>query len=121
MPEEKKSAPQTPVVNTLETSLIKWLDEQRFLQAGITIIDLAIYCGTNRSYISEHINSTQGKNFRQWINELRINYAKRLLNQNPQIELWQITEQTGYTDSKYFSTLFKKLTGKTPSEYREKS
>ena len=117
-PEEGKNALQASVVNTIETNLNKWLAEKQFLQAGVTIDDLAILCHTNRSYLSEYINSEKEKTFRHWINELRIDYAKHLLAQNPKLELWQIAEQTGYTDSKYFSTQFKKITGKTPSEYR---
>jgi AraC-like DNA-binding protein len=121
LPQEDKNTLQPLIAKSITNSLQTWIDEKRFLQAGITIDDLALHCGTNRSYISAHINSAKGKTFRQWMNELRIDHAIRLFDENPHIELFEIARLSGYADSKYFSTCFKKTTGQTPSEYRGKA
>ena len=118
--EEEESAPQPLIAKSFENNLKIWLDKKQFLYADVTINDLALQIGTNRSYLSEYINTAKGKTFRQWINELRIDHAKHLLDKNPELELYKIAEQTGYPDNKYFSTCFKKITGKTPTEYRGK-
>ncbi len=117
---ETSNTQQTLTGKNIERNLERWIEEKRFLQSGIVIDELANQIGTNRSYLSEYINSTREKIFRQWINELRIDYAKSLLDENPELELWRIAEQTGYADKSYFSKCFKKITGKTPTEYREK-
>ena len=118
-PDEDKNRLPSAIVESIENKLKVWLNEKRFLQPGVTIDDLSLQIGTNRNYLSMYINSTKGKTFRQWINELRIDYAKQLFDQNPELELWQIAEQTGYTDNSYFSKCFKKITQTTPSKYRK--
>jgi len=109
---------ENTINNTIENKLNRWINDKDFLQSGVTISDVAHQLGTNRQYLSEHINSTKDKTFRQWINELRIEYAKNLIDDNQEINLFHIAEQAGYTDSKYFSTCFKKMTGMTPTEYK---
>ncbi len=108
------------VSTKINTQLFQtWIDNKKFTQAGITVKDVADTILTNRTYLSAHINQNEQKTFSVWINTLRINEAKRLMNENPQLELWQIAEQVGYTDGKYFSTMFKKIEGITPTEWRD--
>ena len=102
-----------------ETNLKVWLDEKQFLQPGITIEDVALRIGTNRRYLSEHINATIGKTFRQWINELRIAEAKNLMLQNPDMTLNAISSQVGYTDKSHFIRQFTKLTGISSKDYKQ--
>ena len=62
-------------------------------------------------------NGTTGKNFSDYLKEIRIENAKNmLLNTEQQVE--DISFAVGYSDIKYFSRLFKKLTGVTPTEFR---
>ena len=51
---------------------------------------------------------------------MRIERAKELLR-NPRFKLYHISKQVGYEDANYFAKIFKKQTGVTPSEYREKN
>jgi len=106
-----------PLINT--QLLQTWIDEKKFTQTSITIKDVVEALSTNRTYLSTYINQNEQKTFHEWINTLRIKEAKRLIAGNPELKLWQIAERVGYTDGKYFSVLFKKETGKTPSEYKE--
>ena len=55
--------------------------------------------------------------FTQYLNALRIGKAKELLEATD-MRSSQISQEVGYNDSHYFSYLFKKTTGATPSEYR---
>ena len=84
----------------------------------ITLQDIARECRCSSSYISHMFNKHMGYNVKTFINMLRVNKAKDLL-MNPGIRITDIAMECGYTDSNYFSTIFRKITGKTPSEYRE--
>ena len=60
-------------------SLSRWIENKGFLQAELTIEDLARQLGTNRTYLSTFINSHYGVPFRQWIASLRIAESKKML------------------------------------------
>lgn len=56
-------------------------------------------------------------NFSTYLNEFRIEKAKDLIK-NPRINVKDIGLACGYTDSNYFTRVFKRVTGQTPTEYR---
>ena len=58
-----------------------------------------------------------GQNFMEYVIEIRILNARNLLVQTNQ-DVAEIAAKVGYTDLKYFSRIFKKMTNLTPSEYR---
>jgi len=61
-----------------------------------------------------------GESFRDYVNSLRINCAKELLR-TTNMKCAEVAYQSGYNDSHYFSTFFKKKTGFTPQQFRERS
>jgi two-component system response regulator YesN len=71
----------------------------------------------NPSYISQLFKKEVGETFTAYIAKLRINYACELLDKD-QSSVHEIAEKIGYQDYFYFTRLFKKVTGKTPSQYR---
>lgn len=58
--------------------------------------------------------------FTQYLNGLRIGKARELL-ETTELRSFQIAEAVGYNDAHYFSYMFKKQTGVTPSEYRKEN
>jgi YesN/AraC family two-component response regulator len=62
-----------------------------------------------------------GENFTSWVNKYRITQAKKLIKENSEMKFYQIAEAVGFNDYKYFSTIFKKCTEITPSEYKSKA
>jgi two-component system response regulator YesN len=58
------------------------------------------------------------KNFVEYINEVRIEKAKELLR-DVRYKTYEIADRVGIQDARYFSRLFKKHTGMTPTEYRD--
>ena len=58
------------------------------------------------------------KNFSDYLTECRIRKAKELLK-HTEMRIYEIANAVGYNDPYYFSSCFKKITNKTPSEYRE--
>ena len=55
------------------------------------------------------------------LTNLRMEEAKRLIDENSDLSFAAIAEMTGYPDPHYFSRIFKNMTGDSPSEYKEKS
>lgn len=56
-------------------------------------------------------------NFSAYLNEFRVNRAQQLIL-DPRLSLKDVGAAVGYSDANYFTRVFKRLTGKTPSEYR---
>lgn len=74
--------------------------------------------GFNPAYFSSLFKKETGKNFMEYIMELRIKNAKQLLAATD-YSLVEVAEEVGYSEIKYFSKIFKRITGLTPSEYRK--
>ena len=75
--------------------------------------DIFYYTEKHLSYL---FSKRLGVKFTQYINDLRINYAKRLIK-NGDTNVGEIAAKCGYRDKFYFSKIFKKYTGDTPTEY----
>ncbi|KAF6560167.1 response regulator [Paenibacillus sp. EKM202P] len=91
---------------------------QNDLDQAFTASSLSQQLNISRSYFSQCFKDLMGKTFNEYSRFIRIEKSKEyLLNTNNQI-FW-IAERVGYTDEKYFSRIFRELTGLLPSEYRQ--
>jgi two-component system response regulator YesN len=64
-----------------------------------------------------HIFKTEvGKTFNECLIDYRIERAKELLKDS-RYKIYEVSGKVGYKDVKYFSQIFKKITGMSPSEY----
>lgn len=96
------------------------LDEKGYTNANLSLDKLAKKLGTNRTYLSEAINSHYRMNFNQWINEIRIDASRRLLisNEHQHFSIEGIAQMVGFGSISTFNTSFKRITGLTPSYFR---
>ncbi len=69
------------------------------------------------SYFSKYFKSKVGENFIEYLNHVRINHAKRLLNETD-ITIKEIANLVGYSSTTNFNIVFKKYEGIPPSKYR---
>lgn len=92
--------------------------EKPFLQPNFSLPDLAQKLNVSVHALSQVINDGLRKSFFEMIAEYRIEEAKILLKDQLNIKVEEIAEQVGYNSKSSFNTAFKKITGKTPSEYR---
>ena len=78
---------------------------------------------TNRTYISKLINEEFEMNFNQFVNNFRINEAKKLLEEdNGKVSSMElIAEKSGFGSFNSFTRVFKNITGTTPGNFRNKS
>lgn len=102
------------IMNCMTKAVVIIQDE---MDRQLTAAELAQRLNLSRSYFSQCFKDITGKTFNEYSRFIRIEKAKEyLLNTNNTI-LW-IAEQTGYSDEKYFSRVFRELSGMLPSEYR---
>ena len=87
---------------------------------NLSLVVLAKRMNTNSKYLSEIINKHKGKNFNNYLNELRVNYIVDKLTQNPeylQYKTSYLAEEAGFASRTTFTTIFKNVTGKSPSQF----
>lgn len=100
-------------------SRITALMEQKelFRRNGLTKEDVARAVGSNSRYVSDCINDVAGCSFIDFVNGYRIRYAQRLLYENPDMRLSEISEESGFSSEVTFYRNFKSRTGQTPGEW----
>lgn len=78
--------------------------------------------GSNRTHVSNYINTIYHCSFSDYVNQLRIEHAKTLLmSAGTDNKLTTIAEASGYSSESAFYRNFQKETGMTPSEFRNTS
>jgi len=80
--------------------------------------EVAGYINISKYYFSNLFKKVKGINFSAYLNQVRIEQARKLLT-HPGITISEVCEQTGFNDQQYFSKTFKKYTGITITEYRK--
>ena len=93
-------------------------EQQLFLQADLSLQRLADAIGVSTHYLSQTLNEQLGKNFFDYVNYLRIEYAKPLITANLQTVL-DIALEAGFNARSSFYKVFKREVGMTPSDYRK--
>ena len=90
-----------------------------FFDPDMNLKTVAETVALSPSHFSTIFSQSLGKTFIEYLTDQRINYAKNLLVTTDS-KLTSITLEIGYSDSNYFSYLFKKKEGMSPSEYRKR-
>lgn len=85
----------------------------------LSLQDLSERFSLSPDYISRIFKKETGSTVTEFIAVSRIEYAKELIRSYPTKPLHAIASMTGFSDVKYFSRVFKRVTGKTPTTYRQ--
>ncbi|HCM33229.1 MULTISPECIES: helix-turn-helix domain-containing protein [Chryseobacterium] len=94
--------------------------QKPYLDSELNLIKLAEMLSVSTHHLSYVINTGFGKNFFQYINEFRVEYAKKLLKEtDSKLSILGIAYESGFNSKTSFNTTFKKLTGQTPSEFKK--
>lgn len=110
------------ISNNIVSNIIEKINffeqEKMYLKHSITLIDMAKAINTNSTYLSKVINNVKQKNFANYINDLRVEYAIEQLNSNEKYRRYSIlaiAQEVGFNNYKSFSRAFVKNTGKKVS------
>jgi AraC-like DNA-binding protein len=83
----------------------------------IRLEDIAAELGYNRSYLSRAFKAESGCNLSEYINKAKVHEAQHLLK-STQYPISEISAALGFSSQNHFQTVFKQITGNTPSRYR---
>lgn len=97
--------------------------DQNYLLLNLKLNDLAKQFETNSSYLSKTINHYKGKNFSQYLNDLRIDFAIKKLKEDKKFRRYTIkaiSEEVGFSNSESFAKAFYNKTELQPSYFIKK-
>lgn len=115
-------------VNKIDDKVVKEIQDQInilfetrkiYTNPDLTLSILAKELNIRPQLLSQFINDNLNKSFAQFINEYRIDEAKRLLKESTQFKIDAVGFESGFNSSSTFYSAFKKITGTTPSSYQK--
>lgn len=93
--------------------------KNNYRQNNLDLSSIAAHINLTPAYLCQVFKKKTGKTINEYLTDYRIEKSKELL-QNTNSKLYEIATEVGYKDTKYFIRTFRKKTGITPSEFREK-
>lgn len=102
------------IIEKIITNLNDFETNKRFLEKGIQIGKLSKEFNTNSRYLSKVINTLKEKDFRNYINDLRIDYAIKKIQNDSTFRKYTITaiaDEVGFSNQESYSKAFYKRTG----------
>ena len=96
-----------------------WIKTDGYIQQGLTIKELSEILYTNRTYLSAYIKTTYKMTFREWITSLRLEYAKNILKEHPEINIQKLAESSGFLSRSNFIKSFTEKEGCTPGKWKK--
>jgi two-component system response regulator YesN len=109
-------------VNFPQTGMIDQAKEyidRHYMDSGLSLGEVAAYINHSPSHFSTLFSQVTSQTFKEYTTNIRVKKAKELLRSTAQTSS-EIAYQVGYIDPHYFSSVFKKKTGFSPKEYRNK-
>lgn len=99
-------------------ALEEWMkSEKPYLNADFRLQDLREILPMNRTYLSHFLRTEFGCNFYQYVTQYRVEEAKRLLRENPEMKMQDISDQCGFSSLTMFGRVFARETGISPSDW----
>ncbi|MDR0382220.1 MAG: response regulator [Oscillospiraceae bacterium] len=116
----RASEPKKPVVpavmNRFISNALDYMNDHYPDELTLTIV--AEHIGITPNYLSTLFKRTVGCGFTDCLNQIRVERACDYFVDN-KIKTYEVAYKVGYRDEKYFSIIFKKIKGMSPSEYRK--
>ena len=96
--------------------IVKYVDNKYY--KDLKLEDLAEIFNYNSSYLGKLFKDTTGKNFNTYLDNVRIEQAKKLLVED-KLKVYEVCEKVGYKNIDYFYYKFKKYVGISPLNYKK--
>ncbi len=115
-----KKIPDTAEKMLLQDLELLMRDQKLYKNPNLKLADLAAELKVLPHYLSQFLNDNLGKSFSLFINEYRISEAKIMIRTEKNFTLEAIGYESGFNSKSTFFSTFKKITGLTPANYRER-
>ncbi|MCR5278942.1 MAG: response regulator [Lachnospiraceae bacterium] len=112
---ERRTLPETN--NPTIQKAVEYINDN-YADPDLSVSKVADILFMNKSYLCTLFKKETGDTINVYITRSRIEAAQKLISED-RIPIYEVADRVGINDSNYFSTLFKKCTGLSPSEYRE--
>jgi AraC-like DNA-binding protein len=101
--------------------LEQWMQTDKpYKNKDFRLNDLMQVLPMNRTYLSQFLSSMFGCNFYQYVVNYRLEEAKRLMRENPDMKLQDISDECGFSSPTVFGRTFAREAGCSPSEWQSK-
>ena len=119
--EKKKLIPDEDFEGLKEKLLTLMKDEKPYLEGDLNLLKLSELIGISTHQLSYLLNNGFNENFFQFVNKYRVAHAKELLLSDSyyKMSVLGIAFESGFNSKTAFNTMFKKIMGITPSEFRK--
>lgn len=99
-------------------ALEQWMETDKpYLNPDFRLTDLMQVLPMNRTYLSQFINAEYDCTFYQFVTNYRVEEAKRLMSENPQLKMQDVADRCGFSSATVFGRIFARETGQTPTEW----
>jgi AraC-like DNA-binding protein len=117
----KSSLTETGKQKILSNIMLEFETREYFSESLASLSDLAKKIGESPHHVSQVLNEKLNKSFFELLATYRVEKAKKIIKEDKgnKLIIEEISEMVGYNSKTAFNNAFKKLTGKTPSEYRK--
>lgn len=109
---------EAPIISELRKQIELLMEkEQLYRQSNLKIEDIVKRLNTNRNYVYKAINQGMGQSFSEYVNRMRIEHAAELITTQPDIQLSEVADKTGFSSTTSFYRNFKLYKGIAPKEF----
>ena len=99
-------------------TLEDWMEKEKpYLNPDFKLVDLQNVLPMNRTYLSQFIHTEYDCSFYLFVNRYRVEEAKRLMSENPDLKMGDISSRCGFSSPSVFSRTFTSIAGQSPSEW----
>lgn len=92
---------------------------EKNMQKNYSLAEISDFYGLSQPYIRKLFKKYTDNSYNKYVLERKITFAKQMMDDNPEVLIKDVADALGY-DPFYFSTVFSRNTGLTPSEYKSK-
>jgi len=118
---QKSSLTESAKQKILEDIILELDKNQYFSDNLASLSELAKKIGQSSHHVSQVINEKLNKNFFELLAQYRVDKATEIIvkDRDNKLKIEEISEMVGYNSKTAFNNAFRKLTGKTPGEFRK--
>ena len=105
----------------IASQLAKTMEEKKlYLNPKLSIVDIAVALGTNKTYLSDYLNNTLKLTFNDFVNQFRVKEACRIIDSmtaSDKRNMTDVATKSGFNSISSFNRYFSKIQGTSPRQY----